>query len=210
MKKMLLGSLLLFGLASLVAGVTVYRDPTWLLPPEEREVIRGTTEKIKSRRADFVNMDTAEYKKSPKGEKLICGSFKGKNARIWFMIGENPKEDYDFNFSDLEHFYLTIWKDFCPNEPPPELREARRQWAASKTFDQIKAKLNDPDSAIFRNIKFFNEEENIGVCGELNAKNKFGGFAGYKRFVTESPSSDFSLHFDEGWRFDEVWKKNCS
>ncbi|WP_312183113.1 hypothetical protein [Massilia timonae] len=38
----------------------------------------------------------------------------------------------------------------------------------------------DPDSAKFRNIKVVSGS----VCGEVNAKNSFGGYVGYKRFVS--------------------------
>src|SRR5690606_1839783 len=39
----------------------------------------------------------------------------------------------------------------------------------------VTANLKDPDSAKFRNQK--------GVCGEVNAKNSFGGYAGFVRFI---------------------------
>jgi hypothetical protein len=44
--------------------------------------------------------------------------------------------------------------------------------------------LNDPESARFRKIKaMWRDELGIGVCGELNAKNGFGGYVGYRPFV---------------------------
>ncbi len=43
----------------------------------------------------------------------------------------------------------------------------------------VKRDLSDPESAQFRNIK------NVGthICGEVNAKNRFGGYTGYRRFA---------------------------
>lgn len=48
-------------------------------------------------------------------------------------------------------------------------------------------KLNDPDSAVFRS------EELVGpwalskmvLCGEVNAKNRMGGYIGYRQFTSE-------------------------
>lgn len=57
-----------------------------------------------------------------------------------------------------------------------ELREAKtkqlREFAASS--------LKDPKSSQFRNERFVN-----GVlCGEINSKNSFGAYVGFKRFFT--------------------------
>jgi hypothetical protein len=40
--------------------------------------------------------------------------------------------------------------------------------------------FKDPDSAKFRNVRVVRGS----VCGEVNAKNSFGGYVGYKRFVS--------------------------
>lgn len=41
--------------------------------------------------------------------------------------------------------------------------------------NKVKSLLKDPDSAQFRKVK--------NTCGEVNAKNSFGGYTGYKRFL---------------------------
>jgi len=78
--------------------------------------------------------------------------------------------------------------------------------------DAVKALLKDSDSAKFRSV-FFNfaylDNQRIPVtCGEVNAKNSFGGFAGFEKFVSagkveltylESQMSDFHV----------VWNKLC-
>lgn len=49
--------------------------------------------------------------------------------------------------------------------------------AVTKTAeDRIRAKLKDPDGAIFKNTQTF---EGGNGCGEVNAKNSYGGFQGY-------------------------------
>lgn len=60
---------------------------------------------------------------------------------------------------------------------PPKVNEA----ALRKEFTSLK----DQDSAKFRNIKFApGEAEGAWVmCGEYNAKNSYGGYAGFSRFM---------------------------
>lgn len=46
----------------------------------------------------------------------------------------------------------------------------------------VQLQLADPDSAKFKNVAY---KKGIGVCGEVNAKNRMGGYVGYKTFVVE-------------------------
>ena len=55
-------------------------------------------------------------------------------------------------------------------------------WIA-KSMEGVKARLKDPDSADFRNAHFYSGSGKAVVCGEVNAKNGFGGFTGFERFV---------------------------
>lgn len=64
--------------------------------------------------------------------------------------------------------------------------------------------LKDPDSAQFRNQK--------RICGEVNAKNSFGGYAGFKRFIAGSKELVFmedDARLEEG-AFQAAWGKFCS
>lgn len=63
--------------------------------------------------------------------------------------------------------------------------------------------LKDPDSAEFRNQS--------GLCGEVNAKNGFGGYTGYRRFMA---ANEDLVVFEGGKRltpaeFDEAWRRAC-
>ncbi|KUM02751.1 hypothetical protein KIF53_15510 [Chromobacterium subtsugae] len=54
-----------------------------------------------------------------------------------------------------------------------------------------KASLNDPSSAIFRNVVFKKESEDGTftrgyVCGYVNGKNSFGAMVGERRFVARA------------------------
>jgi hypothetical protein len=49
--------------------------------------------------------------------------------------------------------------------------------------DALKGKLKDPDSAKFRNVNFYSGSGTPVTCGEVNAKNSFGGYGGFERFI---------------------------
>lgn len=63
----------------------------------------------------------------------------------------------------------------------------------------VKEQLKDPDSAQFKDVK--------GKCGEVNAKNSYGGYTGFKRFyvsndvaILENQDDENILPFELGWQ----------
>lgn len=60
---------------------------------------------------------------------------------------------------------------------PPKVNESELR----KEFKSLK----DQESAKFRNIKFApaEAEDSWMMCGEYNAKNSYGGYAGFSRFM---------------------------
>lgn len=53
----------------------------------------------------------------------------------------------------------------------------------SSAKEAVKQILNDPSSAQFKNIYTSSYDGKPAACGEVNAKNAFGAYVGYKRFV---------------------------
>lgn len=47
----------------------------------------------------------------------------------------------------------------------------------------VRARLVDPDSAKFKNVYY---KEGVGICGQVNSKNRMGGYVGFKSFVVEA------------------------
>ncbi len=77
----------------------------------------------------------------------------------------------------------------------------------------VKEQLNDADSAKFRNLKVRNGDKGKIVCGEVNAKNRFGGYVGFQHFIAIGNSAAvFDREGDEaaielGQR--PVWESKC-
>lgn len=55
----------------------------------------------------------------------------------------------------------------------------------AKAKERMLADLKDPDSAKFRNIHVREVDGAKFVCGEMNAKNGYGGYIGFARFLTD-------------------------
>ena len=64
---------------------------------------------------------------------------------------------------------------------------ARIEVYKSKVLTQLK----DPNSAQFRNLKILDNDR--GMCGEVNAKNAFGGYVGFSAFAVDGKDKVFML-----------------
>jgi uncharacterized protein (DUF3084 family) len=75
--------------------------------------------------------------------------------------------------------------------PEEEIADVERKEAEAKKQElarfavraeaEVRAKLKDPDSAQFRNV-YVADSLLLSLCGEVNAKNAYGGYVGFKRF----------------------------
>lgn len=65
----------------------------------------------------------------------------------------------------------------APSAPPTDE-------AISNVKAMVEAKLRDPYSAQWRNLRAFQHTDgSLIVCGEVNAKNAYGGYVGFDGFV---------------------------
>lgn len=48
---------------------------------------------------------------------------------------------------------------------------------------RIKERAKDPASVQLQDVEAYRRGDTIAVCGQYNAKNGFGGYAGFKTFV---------------------------
>lgn len=70
-------------------------------------------------------------------------------------------------------------------------------------------KLTDPDSAKFRNVIVVAKPGQAkAVCGEVNAKNRMGGYAGYKRFISAG-TAKLTYFEDDLADMNEAWRTLC-
>lgn len=70
--------------------------------------------------------------------------------------------------------------------------------------EAVRAQMLDPDSVRFRNLEVLDA---INVwCGEVNARNRMGGYAGWKQFIAFPPSGvdpTWTVTIDDANSFDD-------
>ncbi|HEV2747590.1 MAG TPA: hypothetical protein VGW34_09870 [Allosphingosinicella sp.] len=57
--------------------------------------------------------------------------------------------------------------------------------ANGEAEDAVRQQLTDPSSAEFRNVV---ARDSGATCGEVNSKNKMGGYDGFRRFIYDDAS----------------------
>ncbi|MCE7532960.1 hypothetical protein [Acinetobacter nosocomialis] len=79
-------------------------------------------------------------------------------------------------------------------------RQLKEQAELKKVEDAVRYYLKDGDSAKFRNV--------IKNCGEVNAKNSWGAYSGFSRFIVKSEKQ---VIFDgsDNYYFDSLVKLYC-
>lgn len=99
------------------------------------------------------------------------------------------------------------------NTPPAkEAKPATKQRGPDIATSQVAAKtvlesmLKDPSTAEYQNVYAVPEPNGLfAFCGEVNAKNGFGGFTGYLRFIA-TPVGAF---LGDAPDFDQTWSSEC-
>lgn len=84
--------------------------------------------------------------------------------------------------------------------PPSQEQIAGRMVAEAQVV--VKNSLKDPDSAEFGEAHYTGK----AVCGLVNAKNGFGGYSGFKRYVVTGPL----VSIEGSPKFETLWKKACA
>lgn len=75
----------------------------------------------------------------------------------------------------------------------------------------ISHNLKDPDSAKFRGL-FLSNKNLPTLCGEMNAKNSYGGYVGYRKFFYNRVSSyvDDGKELGDGYMYRRLAPSYCS
>ena len=85
--------------------------------------------------------------------------------------------------------------DTVYSPPPVDLSYGAKQL--------VRARLRDPKSAEFRNVTTHGRV----VCGEVNARNGFGGMTGFQRFVAAGDSAFVESEVKGG--LSTIWNRFC-
>jgi hypothetical protein len=83
--------------------------------------------------------------------------------------------------------------------------EAASMAARKDAEDRIREKLKDPDNAAFRETQTFDDGN---ACGEVNARNSFGGFQGYTSWWITSDGASINKPEDSDIKKACEWAKD--
>jgi hypothetical protein len=71
--------------------------------------------------------------------------------------------------------------------------------------ERVKDALKDPESARFKG-EFVGKDG--AVCGLVNARNSYGGYGGFERYIVTAER--VQLDGDEQWKVDSRWEDVCA
>lgn len=73
--------------------------------------------------------------------------------------------------------------------------------------EQVANSMIDPESARYRNL-FLSELATQALCGEINGKNRYGGYVGFQKFYSIPFGSAISTGQDDK-SFEIGWNSYC-
>lgn len=94
-------------------------------------------------------------------------------------------------------------------EPKTEQSKAEDfYWNARVT---VKESLKDPESAKFGAIRIVRTKNGFLACGEVNARNSFGGYTGMKRFMSNGAGGTTLIEDSSNEEiFSTTWAELCA
>lgn len=103
---------------------------------------------------------------------------------------------------------LTLAACEMPAPPPSkqDLEKARKAAFETKVHDAVKRILRDPESARFGSTVGYYPDDEL-ACGEVNAKNAFGGYAGDDHFGYDHGRVELMSDDSDAWM---VLTKKCT
>lgn len=79
---------------------------------------------------------------------------------------------------------------------------AKKEAELKITKEKVKYQLKDGESARFRNV--------VKNCGEVNAKNSWGAYSGFTRFIVKDDGQVLYETQDNAYLFDAMIESYCS
>ena len=105
-----------------------------------------------------------------------------------------------------EEFFNSVHVNIpCAIKTPVLLNNEKQYIEEAKSL--LIKNFKDPDSSNFREVYISRRDVPV-VCGEVNGKNSYGGYVGFKKFYATDTPNFFAI--DDGSRkFDETWERLC-
>jgi hypothetical protein len=123
---------------------------------------------------------------------------------------DEPRKPTDRSKNETKIEKTSTRAESRPDTQSDVSEETREILWMEKGKKAVKEKLKDPDSAKFRNVFFSRGTDNVPCsCGEVNARNAFGGYIGYQRFISGG-SAELTFVENEVVDFETAWERLCA
>lgn len=137
---------------------------------------------------------------------VISGNIIGKAEERALKDGTASQElkEREANRSKLENEKNELEAKKAEDQRLKDVQRQERDRQISIEVDSeiaLKKFLKDPDSAEIRN--------RIGNCGEVNSKNSFGGYTGFRRFIANSAVVAVDGENMDSDEFQKAWDQVC-
>lgn len=177
--------------------------------PDCAESVQDDAKICRFCRHEFKPSNTARPVATTQPEKTSSGAVWGCLGIIVFLgvIGSIAgSSDEDPSTTNATAATAEAKEAAAPESPYADTAKQAAWIAAGQVA--IKNQLRDPGSAKFRNVHFYSGGGVPVTCGEVNAKNAFGGYTGFERFVAAADIiSATESQVDGG--LGPVWDKYC-
>lgn len=153
-----------------------------------------------------------------------CGAEVSTKATSCPKCGAKPpKKTSIITWMVLLFIVASVWLSATTDSPPASASSGvsgSRSAAADQELKQIAwmdrgkdmvlQRLKDPKSAEFKDVYFLQGTDGVPMtCGLVNAKNSFGGYTGFKHFVSAG-TAELTFLETEVKDFHAVWNKYCT
>lgn len=111
--------------------------------------------------------------------------------------------------------WLIAWVGNRPPDVPADLVAAVGPRTPSDADYRVAAELavrqqlRDPESAEFRDVRVRHTNGSTAVCGQVNAKNGFGGYTGYTDFIVLG-AIPMTRSSENARAFAKLWTRFCT
>ena len=102
---------------------------------------------------------------------------------------------YKQSLSNARHLSIVRAKDMALSTQTFTKSHGKKR-AIQASLDSVKEIMKDPDSVKFKDVEYKNYNDGKIVCGQVNAKNSYGGYTGFKRFIA-SPIDAYVYNDDQ-------------
>lgn len=138
-----------------------------------------------------------------RGARLFIAAF----AVVAILLALNPPDLSQIAAAREAHAQTAV-----ANSDNGVSEKTKESYFMEEAKDAVRSRLKDADSATFQKVRHYNSKQYGHIaCGEVNAKNSFGGYTGFQRFFSNSTSSlTFTEQDMEPADFAKTWNTLCA